>query len=289
MTVHLDIQRAKIHDDGTLDAFEKVGTLPQPRAGQCMTRLGDGTDRWLLAGGIIEVSGGHTGVTDTTLIVHFDAAGQLADISPGPKLPSAVMHLTCDTNNGWVYAMGGRGGNSKSTTMSARAPIAADGTLGAFENQTPLAPDRSHHAAFIRKSRLYLVGGLTGDPVGNQAVAHDDAVFAEIDDQGRLGAWTPAGKLPVGLAVSSATLYEDAVYTFGGLENDDVVFSDAIRRATFTDDGTLTPFETLKTHLPDPRGHVHDAPVWKSFLFSVGGQDDSGSSLGTVDIAKFGG
>ncbi len=282
-TIHDDIQRAKIHDDGTLDAFEKVANLPEPRAGQCMAKVGD---RWLLAGGITQ-SNGAMGVSDTTVLVRFDADGKLVDATPGPKLPAATMHLTCDVANGWVYAMGGRGANGRSTTMSARAKIQPDGTLGAFENQTKLNPDRSHHAAFIRQKRLYLVGGLTGDPVGNSAITHDDCVYADIADDGTLGAWKPAGKLPVALGVSSAQLYEDAVYTFGGLEGNDTVFSDAIRRATFNDDGTLTAFATLKTKLPDARGHVHDTPVWKTFIFSVGGQDDAGESLGTVDVGTF--
>ncbi len=291
-TIHDDIQRAKINADGTLGAFAKIGSLPAPRAGQCMTKLDDAGTRWLVAGGIVQGSGGQSTSSDSTLIVRLDVSGNVAGIDPGPKLPNAVMHLTCDTASGWVYAMGGlarAGTKTTSTTMSARAKIAADGTLGAFENQTPLDPDRSHHAAFIRKSRIYLVGGYTGDAIDNNQIGHDDCVFAEIDAGGKVGVWKPAGKLPVALGVSSAQLYEDAVYTLGGIEGDSVIFTNAIRRATFHDDGTLSEFDTLKTTLPDDRGHVHDTPMWKSFMFSVAGQNDSGDSIGTVDVLSFGG
>jgi hypothetical protein len=281
--IHLDVQRAKIHDDGTLDPFETLGNLPEPRAGQCMAKLSD--DHWLHAGGTWQKNG-QMGTTDTTLILHLDAAGKIADIASGPKLPVAVMHLTCDVSNGWVYAMGGRGQNSVSTTMSARAKIQPDGTLGAFESQTKLNPDRSHHAAFIRQSRLFLVGGFTGNPIGNAGVDRSDIVYADIAADGTLGAWKSGGKLPAPLSVSSSQLYEDAVYVFGGLD-DTSLFSDAIQRATFQDDGTLAPFQTLKTKLPDARGHVHDTPMYKSFVYSVGGQDDGGNSLGTVDIGSF--
>ncbi|HEY8072994.1 MAG TPA: hypothetical protein VIF62_02765 [Labilithrix sp.] len=287
-SIYDDIQRAKIHDDGTLDPFQKIGSLPAPRAGQCMTRLDDAGTRWLVAGGLVQGTGGKITFSNTTLVVRFDAAGNVAGIDDGPALPLGVMHLTCDTSNGYVYAMGGRGSDSKSTTMSARAKIAADGSLGAFESQTKLSPDRSHHAAFIRKNRIYLVGGLTGDPVGNNAVSHADCVFAEIDDSGVVGAWKPAGKLPVTLDVSSAQLYEDAVYTLGGIADDSLAFTNTIRRATFNDDGTLSKFDTLPTTLPDDRGHVHDTPMWKSFMFSAAGQNDSGDSIGTVDVLHFG-
>jgi hypothetical protein len=284
-TIGPDVQRAKVHDDGTLDPFEKVGDLPEPRAGQCMTKVA--ADRYLIAGGVT-VNAGKMGVSNTTVLVRFDADGKITDMTPGPILPYAVMHLTCDTSpNGYVYALGGRGTNSRSTTMATRAKIQPDGTIGEWENQTKLNPDRSHHAAFIREKRIYMVGGLTGDPVGNQAVSHDDCVYADIDDQGKLGDWKSAGKMPVAASVSSAQLYEDAVYTFGGLENDNSTFSDAIRRATFNADGTLTAFTTLKSKLPEPRGHVHDTPIWKNFIFSAGGQDDLGESLGTVDVGTF--
>ena len=128
------------------------------------------------------------------------------------------------------------------------------------------------------------MGGLTGDPAGTYA-DHSDVVMADIGDDGVLGEWAPAGKLPTALGVSSAQLYKDAVYTFGGLEGD--AFSDKIRRATFEDDGTLSAFATLPNKLPAARGHVHDTPMYKSFIFSVGGQDDTGTSLGTVDVGHF--
>jgi hypothetical protein len=71
----------------------------------------------------------------------------------------------------------------------------------------------------------------------------------------------------------------------GGLEGNS--FSDKIRRGTFNDDGTLAPIATMPGTLPAPRGHVHETPMWKTFFFSVGGQDDDFTSLGTVDVGRF--
>jgi hypothetical protein len=281
-TLHEDAQRARIHDDGTLDAFELVGHLPAPRAGHCLVKV---KDRYLLAGGIL-AGGARMGVSATTVFVTLGADGKVTATAPGPDLPKAVMHLTCDVDGDFVYALGGRGTDSKSTTMSARARIGADGSLGSFEAQTALKPDRSHHAAFIREKRVYVVGGLTGDPTSTNIVDHSDAIMATIGDDGALGAWSAAGTLPASLSVSSAQLYKDAVYLVGGLEGN-TAFSDQIRRATFNEDGTLTAFATLPSKLPAPRGHVHQTPMWKSFFFSVGGKDDDQKSLGTVDIGSF--
>lgn len=275
--IHGDIQRAKIHDDGALDAFEPAGKLMAPRAGHCIVRV---KDKLLLAGGIVG-----SGPSRSTVVVGVGADGQVAEVGPGPDLPKGVMHLTCDVSSDYVYALGGRGGDSRSTTMSARARINADGTVGLFEAQTPLKPDRSHHAAFVREKRLYVLGGITGDPTGD-LTDRSDAIVADIDADGKLGAWSPAGKLPVSLSVSSAQVYKDAVYVIGGLEGGDT-FSDKIRRATFQPDGTLTPFATLPGNLPEGRGHVHQTPMYKSLIFSVGGKNNTQKSIGTVDVGRF--
>ena len=279
--LHNDVQRARIHDDGTLDPFEAAGTLPAPRAGHCLAKI---KDRYLLAGGIVPTSGS-MGVSATSTFVRIGADGKLSEAAPGPNLPKGVMHLTCEVLGDYLYVLGGRGGDGKSTTMSARALIKADGSLGAFEAQTALKPDRSHHASFIRDKRVYILGGLTGDPAGD-FVDRSDAIVADIGADGSLGAWGAAGKLPISLGVSSAQLYEDAVYVVGGIEGTDT-FTDKIRRATFQPDGTLSAFATMPGHLPEARGHVHETPMWKSFFFSVGGQNDSGKSLGTVDVGQF--
>lgn len=279
--LHDDVQRAHINDDGTLDAFEPAGRLPSPRAGHCFAKI---KDRFLLAGGIVPADGS-MGVDATSILVTLGADGMIASAVPGPDLPKAVMHLTCDVQGDYVYVLGGRGSNSRSTTMSARAHIGTDGTLGSFEPQTALKPDRSHHAAFIREKRLYVLGGLTGNPAGD-AVDRSDAIVADIGDDGSLGAWAVAGKLPEALSVTTAQLYKDAVYILGGLEGG-TVFTDAVRRATFDENGSLSAFATLPGKLPAGRGHVHQTPMWKAFIFSVGGKDNDMKSLGTADVGRF--
>lgn len=277
-TIPKDVQRAHIKDDGSLEPFEVAGQLPAPRAGHCIAKT---KDKYLLVGGIVQANGKQA-PDPSTVQVTIGPDGKVAETKDGPPIPKGVMHLTCDVAGDFLYVLGGRGVTSKSSTMSARAKIGPDGSVGAFENQTPLSPDRSHHASFVRGKRIYIAGGLTGDPTG-QYTDHDDVMSAAIGDDGTLGAWEPAGKLPKTLGVTAATLYQDAVYIFGGLEG--FQFVDTIRRATWNDDGTLSEWATLKAKLPGPRGHVHQLPVYKNHVYSVGGND--GTSLGNVDIATF--
>lgn len=278
--MHNDVQRAKIGTDGKLGAFEKVGVLPDPRAGHCMVKKGD---RLYLFGGIVGVKA--SAPSTTSVILTLDAEGKVASSAPGPELPVAVMHLACELVGDSVYALGGRGSDSKSTTLSARTTIGADGSASAFESLTPLVPDRSHHAAFVRGKNLYVLGGITGDPVGSKAKDRKDVVVAEIGTDGKLGPWLAAGALPTAISVSAAQLRDEFVYVTGGLEEGG--FTNKVRRASFNEDGTLTDFTTLKATLPDARGHVHQTPMYGSFIYSVGGKNDDNESLGTIDVGRF--
>lgn len=240
-------------------------------------------DRLYLFGGIVGVKA--SAPSTTSVILTLDAEGKVASSKPGPELPVAVMHLACELVGDTVYALGGRGENSRSTTLSARTTIGADGSASAFEDLTPLVPDRSHHAVFVRGKNLYVLGGITGDPVGSNSKNRKDVVVAEISADGKLGSWLAAGALPTSISVSAAQLHRDFVYVAGGLEEGG--FTNKIRRASFNDDGTLTDFTTLKSTLPDARGHVHQTPMHGSFIYSVGGKNDDNESLGTIDVGRF--
>lgn len=279
-SLHEDIQRAKISEDGSLGPFEPAGRLPGPRAGHCTVKT---KNKLYVLGGV--VAGTKMGPSASTVVLTVDDAGAVVGTAPGPALPKAVMHLTCELAGDSVYVLGGRGTDSRSTTMSARARIGADGALSPFEATTPLSPDRSHHASFVRNGKLYLVGGLTGDPTSG-ATDRTDIVFADIRASGELGEWTPAGSLPKALSVSAAQVYQDALFIPGGLA-DGAKFTDEIRRGTFLPDGTVSELETLSAKLPSARGHVHQIPVYKSFFYSVGGKDNREKSLGVVDVGSF--
>lgn len=279
-TLHDDVQRARIAEDGSLGAFEQAGKLPTPRAGHCMVKRGN---RLYLFGGIVGSPRGSP--SKSSVLLDLDAEGKVVSSAAGPDLPEGVMHLTCDLAGDFVYVQGGRDQRGTSSKLSARARIDAAGALSSLEEQTPLDPDRSHHASFVKDGRLYLVGGLSGDPTA-KFDERKDITFAPIAEDGSLGEWTAAGSLPKSISVSSAQLYKDAVYVFGGLE-DGKTFTSKIRRATFEEGGVVGPFTTLPGKLPDPRGHVHQTPMWKTFIYSVGGKDMTDRSLGAIDIGRF--
>ncbi len=283
-TTHKDVQRAKIHaNDGSLDAFEKVGELPKAVAGHTTVTTGPLGRTIVITGG---VTSGKT--SRSTYSATLDPAGALGEWKHGPDLPLAVMHHTCSVARGWLYCFGGRDIDSKSTTMATRAKIdESDGTLSAFEALPALPHDRSHHMACVRKDVIYLVGGLSGDPAGaNTPLA--DVVRASVAADGSIGDFEPSGKLATPLSVTNAQLFNDELYAFGGFE--DVAgaapFTNTVLRGRFAEDGSLT-FELLPARLATARAHVHQAPMYKRWIYVVGGRTNEDTSLGDVEIGTF--
>jgi hypothetical protein len=284
--MYTDIQRAKIQDDGSLAAFEKVTDLPDGRAGHSVVVSGD---TLVVLGGIYGTAS-PKGTTRATLTARFAADGTLSGFSPGPDLPLDVMHFTASLYGDYIYVFGGRTttGTDGSTTMAASAKVGADGTVSPFTALAPLTPDRSHHAAFVVKDTVYLVGGITGSPIGNPP-NRTDVVRAKLLPNGAVGAFEASGALPTGISVSAAQTYGDYVYIFGGLA-DGVKggpYTNQIFRAKVQPDGNLSAFTTIEATLSVKRAHVHQTPVYKNFIYSVGGLGNNGRSIGTVDIGTF--
>jgi hypothetical protein len=283
-TIHKDIQRAKIHtEDGTLDAFEKVGELPKAVAGHTTVATGPRGRTIVITGGI---TAGRT--SRSTYSATLDGTGAFGAWTQGPDLPLPVMHHTCSIARGWLYCFGGRGLDSKSTTMAARAKIDdATGTLSAFEALPALPHDRSHHMACVRKDVIYLVGGLTGDPAGVNTPL-SDVVRASVAQDGSVGDFEAAGTLSAPLSVTNAQLFNDELYAFGGFT--DVTgaapYTSTILRGRFGEDGSLA-FEQLPAKLATARAHVHQAPMYKRWIYVVGGHTNEDTSLGDVEIGTF--
>jgi hypothetical protein len=280
--MYRDVQRAKVNPDGSLSPFEMVTTLPDGRAGHSTVISGDSI---FILGGI---SGKTTprGMTAATFVSKFQPDGSLAAFELGPNLPVNVMHLTSILHDNHVYAFGGRS-DAGSTTLCASAEIGADGKLGAFQDLGALTPDRSHHATFIAAGYVYLVGGLTGDPVNNPP-NRKDIVRAKLESGGKLGPWADAGTLSTGISVSGAQVYGDYVYILGGYATGTKggPYTNQVYRARIEADG-VGAFTVIDAKLANPRAHVHQTPVWNNFLYSVGGLNNKGKSIGAIDIGKF--
>jgi hypothetical protein len=179
-----------------------------------------------------------------------------------------------------LFAIGGLGEDFHATTTVWSAPLDARGQLGPWRRARELPSARSHHASFVANDRIYLVGGLAGDPTDDDNVRPlDDVVAARVGEDGALGEWQPAGHLGSSLATHAATVHGGFAWLFGGVEQD---VTDRVRRARVAEDGSLGPWQIVGA-LPSRRAHVHQVPVLGGFAFLVSG--NGGNHIAVPDAA----
>jgi hypothetical protein len=276
-----EVLRAPIAADGSLGAFEVVGRIPRGRAGGALAVVGDDV---VIAGGAVGVP--RVTFTNEVLVSRFTADGKLETWNVGPQtqLPQPIMHAAAVLVGRDVYVFGGTTGRSASTT-SVKITINADGTLSPVTAMTPLNPPRSHQTAFFANNAVYQVGGLDAAPQGNPP-GRNDVIRARRAPDGSLGDWEEAGTLETPLSISAVVQVGCSFLFPGGLDDTSKSgpYSDRILRGSLTADGSFRTESTLESKLSVKRGHVHQVPMYKQFLYSVGGRSNTGATIDTIDI-----
>lgn len=276
--VHSDIQRARIAEDGSLSAFEPAGTIPNGVAGSGFAVVGDDV---VLFGGI---TGPQGAATNEIKSARFGADGKItAWTTASSTLPSRVMHSSAVVVGRDVYVFGGTTG-SRATTISAKVTVNADGTLAPLVSLKALSPGRSHQAAFVAQGGVYLVGGLDKSPQGNPP-SLSDVVRATFEPDGTIAGWANVGKLESPLSISAAEQVGCSILLVGGLDDTNGgPYSDGVLRGSVLKDGSFRTEKALSSKVTVARGHVHQTPVYKNHLYSVGGRDNDGKQIGVIDI-----
>jgi hypothetical protein len=271
---------APIAADGSLGAFQMGVALPEVMIGHS---IGVVDDVVVLTAGIRAGAGGSELSTKTD-VGRVQADGSLAAWSSGPELAVSRFHHSSAAYQRWVYVVGGlTGAGTDSTPSVERAEVAADGTLSAWTETTPLPGKRSHHAVVAHDGALWVTGGLSGDPAGVHT-SFSDVLRAPIDASGNLGEWSVVGELPLTLATHSSFVHAGALHVAGGVEGG-ATNTAAVRRAAIGDGGTLGAFEELAP-LPKARAHAHQTPVFSGFVYSAGGAFEH-ASLPDVFVGRF--
>ena len=255
-----DVWRARLLDDGSMGDWEPAAPLPGPRAGHSVAV----TERTVvLTGGQLTDRTN----TPTTLVATIGPAGRLGPWSPGPPLPAGRFHHSSVTHKGWVYVTGGLEPRTSVASVHG-AKLDANGVPTAWVDLTPLPTPRSHHATVVHEGALYVVAGLNGNPAGEHQQLRD-ILRAPILADGSLGPWAEAGRLDSAYATHAAFVRDGLLYVVGGVESN-ARFVGTVQRAPIHPDGSLGVFEPAAA-LPVGRGHVHQTPLWKDWVYSVGG------------------
>ncbi len=158
------------------------------------------------------------------------------------NLPQVVNKSTSVNYHGFIYSIGGEGSSSNNLTNI--APIAGDGSLGAWTTSPKLLPAGiAWHASVIVKNYIYAMGGYGG---GSGIV--DTVYYTSVNSDGSINDWKLATNLPQALYGSSAVTFNNYIYMIGGW-NSSFFSSDTVYYTSVNSDGSIDSWKTA-THLP---------------------------------------
>ena len=156
-----------------------------------------------------------------------------------------------------LYAMGGRGAGLQAIAAVEDGRIRGDGSAEWSTSPSPLPAPRALAAGFVNRQFLYVVGGLTADAGGAEALS-SDVLVTSIAQDGSLAqdtscdtpmpAWQVAGTTPPGdnslhRAGAAVVTALDFLFVIGGIGYDatrqGVVELDSVYRIKLRPDGRL--------------------------------------------------
>lgn len=177
---------ADVMSDGTLSAWSELTSLPE---GRFHLAAVESHDHLYVTGGLARDT---QAATDTVFVAPILEDGALGEWTTS-TLPSPRSHHASFVFGDHLYVAGGLEGQPAgfNTVLGdvLRARIEDDGSLGAWEHAGDLPAPRATHAALVRGSCVYFVGGL--ENITRKA----DCVATPIDELGMLGAGTPLASL----------------------------------------------------------------------------------------------
>lgn len=226
------VERAVIHGDGSLGPFAPVTgvSLVTPRQGHASAIIGDSV---YVVGGV-----SNSGILQDVERASVNADGTLGPFAAasGATLVTARADCTAAVLGNNFYVFGGVGSHGSLVTIE-RAPVKADGSLGAFEAVSRLVGERHGHSITTVGNYLYVLGG--SDDIG--FIGHSER--ATLNASGLLGTFdvVPGVTLTTERAGSPGVVSGNYLYIFGST-NDPT----GVERASMNADGSLGPFSPVR-------------------------------------------
>lgn len=184
--------------------------LMTARAGAALARVGN----------FVYAIGGAGSPTDTLSTIEHASiiGGHLGSFAPTDTTSLATArygHVNVVVGD-YLYEIAGRGSGDALLETVERAPIAADGTIGAFAavNADKLLFPHYQATAAVLGDYLYVIAGDDGGHLGSTMIEK-----AQIDyDDDSLAAFTSGGTLNNPRYGASTAILDDYVFVFGGTE-----------------------------------------------------------------------
>ncbi len=184
--------------------------------------------------------------------------------------------------NGYIYVVG-----SSLVTTTERALIQADGTLGAWKVLTATLNVPRQSARAVATDRfLYVIGGVVVE--GGQSIGVNAVERAAINADGTLSPWqTLTATLNIARGNLGVVQTAGYIYVIGGMSSEPRLVRGDVERAAIHPDGTLGPWQTLASHLAQPRYGFAGIQAAGN-LYAIGGQSaaEYQDLLPTIEVAS---
>jgi hypothetical protein len=275
-TAVASVEHSGIATHGALAAFATLASEPLPAARAYGASVIIGDHLYLVGG--IDLATLTSRLDVAVATVQPDGSLGPFSIATGATLTVARIGSSVAVIGDYLFVIGGQDptNNNNSFTSIERAPIGADGTLGAFTTYTPasLANGRYLAAPIILGSTLYVMGGLNaGAPIST----FDQAM---VDASGSISFFirAPSTTFTVPHSDFSAAVLGANVWVFGGFSTgaNGGTSIKVVERATFQSDGSLGAFTAATTTLSTERALYTPAIVGND-LYLVAGANNVGS------------
>jgi hypothetical protein len=206
----------------------------------------------------------------------------IAEWTESAPLPAARAGLAIAQSDRFVIVSGGKDTMQRTMADVFVAPIAADGTLGAWRSTTALPAPRFHHTMFLRGNDLYVIGGLEA------AVSVDAVLRARVGADGAIERWETLAPLPQPRSHHGLVVDRDWIYLTGGLDGNPAGRNTplaSVLRARLTGDG-IGAWDT-QADLPHAYA-THASVAAGGQLYLIGGVEDNARFVDVILRAPIG-
>ena len=214
-------------------------------------------------------------------------ACQLGGFSSAGALNPGLTAFAFAQTNSSVYLFGGQDANQNAVATVQRAPINADGTLGAFTNAgISISSARVSSFAASTSGFVYVTGGGTVDPLLGTLTGGNTVDGAAINPDGTLGAFTNNGT-PLTTARDShvAITVKNFLYVIGGEDINGTPLA-SVERAPINANGSIGAFSAFSS-LSIPRTGP-TAILTSNFLYVIGGGGAGTAIFTSIERATVG-
>lgn len=199
------------------------------------------------------------------------ADGRLGDWKETSPLLKGRFYLAAVSHEGYLYALGGGGGElgDDNTPLASveRAKINLDGSLQNWQHHSYLTTPRRGLKASVVNNRLYAIGGYNGQFL--KSIEHLDLGESTLTDAWQLD----PEQAKVDRYIHAAATMGNRLFLLGGhVEKGGPMSYGDVESTLIRADGGLEPWHIAETHLLNPR-FIASAFALGKHLYLVGGHD----------------